>query len=58
MDTSPATGTGLATVIPFPLDRVGRQPAVPERAAVADYWERVQRLADERRALLGGRARG
>ena len=54
MDTSHPSETGLATVIPFPLDRVGRRPGVPEQAAVEDYWERVQRLADERRALLRG----
>ena len=45
----------LATVIPFPLHRVsGRPPVPPEPDALEEYWAFVQRLAAERRDLLGG----
>jgi hypothetical protein len=57
----------LATVIPFPLHRVGGRaslpaPAPPEAArglepravGAEQYWARVQSLAAERRALAGG----
>ena len=49
----------LATVIPFPSDRVRARRGVPagsveERRAPEDYWALVQRLREERRRLATG----
>jgi len=46
----------LATVIAFPLHRVRVRPdePAPEPASREEYWERVQRLAAERRELGRG----
>jgi hypothetical protein len=46
----------LATVIPFPIDRVRSRPAgpAPEADAREEYWALVQRLAAERRDLGRG----
>ena len=49
----------LATVIPFPRDRVPARRSVPdrsveERRTPEDYWALVQRLREERRRLATG----
>ena len=49
----------LATVIPFPRDRVPARSSAPEKSVEEhrrseDYWALVQRLREERRRLATG----
>ena len=49
----------LATVIPFPRDRVsarrgGPDEVIEEPRTPEDYWALVQRLREERRRLASG----